>query len=105
MVTVRPSAELVHWAARGQPAHALPNTAAPPPALAGRMGTVTAPGQVTVPAPRSMVKRSLANRPAGAFGGCTLVLIWAPAFSSFANNSPAPWAASPYTASASSRPP
>jgi hypothetical protein len=37
--------------------------------LTGRIATLTCPGQVTVSAAMSMVKRSLANRPPSAGGG------------------------------------
>ena len=87
---VRPPGEVVHCVANGQPAQVVPNTAIPPPPLAGRIGALTRPGQVTVPVVRSMVKRSLANRPPGAFGGCTFVKICAPAVSSLANSGPVP---------------
>src|SRR5271166_3359631 len=65
----------VHCATSGQPAQAVPNAATPPPFLTGRIATLTCPGQVTVSAARSMVKRSLANRPPSAGGGCTFVII------------------------------
>src|SRR5674476_892397 len=89
---VRPVFPVVHWAANGQPAQAVPKAAVPPPALAGRMGTVTSAGQVTVPAPRSIVNRSLGNRPPGATGGCTFVRMSAPAASSLSSSTPAPLA-------------
>ena len=56
---MRPVLAVTHRAANRQPAKA----AVPPPALAARMETVTRAGQVTVPVPRSIVNRSLRNRP------------------------------------------
>jgi hypothetical protein len=41
MLMVRPVFAVVHWAANGQPAQAVPKAAVPPPVLAARMGTVT----------------------------------------------------------------
>src|SRR5450759_2065652 len=90
ILMVRPVLAVVHWAASGQLAQAPPKAAVPPPALAGWIGTVTWAGQVAVPAPRSMVKASLGNRPPGATGGCTLVMMSAPAASSFSSSTPAP---------------
>ena len=58
--------------------------------LTGRIAILTCPGQVTLSAAMSMVKRSLANRRPSAGGGCTLVIIRAPAFSSLASSGPAP---------------
>ncbi len=86
-------------ALRGQraAAQAAPNAAVPPPPLAVRIGTVTCPGQTTVPPFRSISKPSLVNRPPSAVGGCTLVMIRAPAFSSRSSSLPAPYEASPYT--------
>ena len=68
---LRPFLAVVHCAARGQAAQALPKEAIRP-SPAGRSGTVRPAGQLTVPAARSMWKASLVNRPAGATGGCTL---------------------------------
>jgi hypothetical protein len=90
IVMTRPVAQVVHWAANGQAAQAGPNAALPPPRLADRIATLTRPGQVTVLVVRSMSKRSLANRPPGAVGGCTLVIIRAPAVSRMASSLPVP---------------
>ena len=74
MVIVRPSLAVVHRAASGQARQAAPNRAAPAcrPA-AGRTGTVTPAGQVTVLPSRSIAKRSLGKRPFTAAGGWHLM--------------------------------
>ena len=70
MVIVRSSLALMHRAASGQVRQAAANLAAPAcRPVAGRMGTVTPAGQVTVLPSRSMVKRSLGKQPLTAAGG------------------------------------
>lgn len=66
----------VHWSCSGHCPHDAPNV--PVPLAAIRNATVCAPGQVTVPAVKSMSKRSLANRPPGALSRGTLVIAVAP---------------------------
>jgi len=91
MVIVRPPWEVVHWAASGQVRQATPNLAVPTPRPAGApMGMVMPAGQVTVPACRSMPKRSLGKWPFGAGGGCTLMPARRPASSTLSSSSPDP---------------
>ena len=69
---VRPPAAVVHWSRSGQLAHDLAKDAVPSPSGPRRMSTVTLFGQVTVPAPRSISKRSLVNNPPAALGDWVL---------------------------------
>src|SRR5215813_7442976 len=63
MAMVRPRREAVHAVRSGQEGHQGRNEARPPPRAAGTMTAACPAGQVTVPASRSTVKRSLANLP------------------------------------------
>ncbi len=87
---VRPLVAAVHCAASGQLAQAAPKYATPPPVPAGLLVVVTPAGQRTVPAGRSTLNWSLDNRPAGATGGWTLHITFAPATSCACSSSPAP---------------
>jgi len=90
MLMVLPALASVHCAASGQLAQADPKVATCVPVPAGRIVVVTPAGQRTVRAATSTANWSLAKRPAGAVGGCTLQLICAPAASSVSSSFPAP---------------
>ncbi len=91
MVIVRPYGAVVHCAASGQVRQAAPKLAAPAwRPLRARMAAVMPAGQVTVPARRSMPKRSLGKWPLGAGGGWTLMPACRPASSIFSRSSPDP---------------
>ena len=90
MVTVRPAALPVQEDANGQTAQARPKRATPPPWRAGTIGTLRLAGQVTVPASRSIRKRSLGKCPWGAVGAATLVIAVTPRWARSASSAPVP---------------
>jgi len=72
------------------PTRSSPQRASPPPPERGVIATVRLAGQVTVLSARSMVNRSLANRPPGACSGGTLVIAVMPDWSRWARTWPVP---------------
>ncbi len=62
---------LVTLRSAGRRCGAAPKEAMALPSAAGRSGALIPPGQLTVPAPRSMAKRPLPNRPPGSIGRST----------------------------------
>ena len=90
IVTFRPDFDVVHCAARGHSAQAVPKSAVPSPLRLRRIGVTALFGQVTVSLSRSIPKASLVKRPPALLAGGVLTLASIPASFNVSRNSPAP---------------